>query len=124
MSSIGTLIKGALGMRNLTRWSKTTLVASVTALGLSAASLSDAAPQSQSVSPTGSAAKAAQAKKSAIVPVRVVARQVKDQLVPNGRWTILGTSRRQIDSPLFRFPFFGYFAAAVAVFELGKHSHR
>jgi len=45
--------------------------------------------------------------------------EVKDQLVPNGRWTILGTSRRQIDSPLFRFPFFGYFAAAVAAIPLG-----
>ncbi len=45
--------------------------------------------------------------------------EVTDQLVPEGRWTMLGTSRRQIDSPLFRFPFFGYFAAAVAAIPLG-----
>ena len=45
--------------------------------------------------------------------------EVKEQLVPDGRWTMLGTSRRQIDSPLFRFPFFGYFAAAVAAIPLG-----
>ena len=45
--------------------------------------------------------------------------EVKDQLVPEGRWTVLGASRRQIDSPLFRFPFFGYFAAAVAAIPLG-----
>ena len=44
---------------------------------------------------------------------------MKEQLVPDGRWTMLGTSRRQIDSPLFRFPFFGYFAAAVAAIPLG-----
>ena len=41
------------------------------------------------------------------------------QFVPEGRWTILGASRRQIDSPLFRFPFFGYFASAVAMVPLG-----
>lgn len=45
--------------------------------------------------------------------------EVKEQFVPDGRWTILGASRRQIDSPLFRFPFFGYFAAAVASVPLG-----
>ncbi len=45
--------------------------------------------------------------------------EVSEQFVPDGRWTVLGASRRQIDSPLYRFPFFGYFAAAVASVPLG-----
>ena len=45
--------------------------------------------------------------------------EVKDAFVPEGRWTVLGVSRRQIDRPLFRFPFFGYFASAVAMVPLG-----
>lgn len=45
--------------------------------------------------------------------------EVENQFVPEDRWTVLGVSRRQIDSPLFRFPFFGYFAAAVASIPLG-----
>ena len=45
--------------------------------------------------------------------------EVTEQFVPEGRWTVLGSSRRQIDSPLYRFPFFGFFAAAVASVPLG-----
>ncbi|MEM7017082.1 MAG: acyl-CoA dehydrogenase family protein, partial [Pseudomonadota bacterium] len=45
--------------------------------------------------------------------------EVTEQFVPEGRWTVLGRSRRQIDSPLYRFPFFGYFASAVATVPLG-----
>ncbi len=45
--------------------------------------------------------------------------EVKDCFVPEGRWTILGESRRQIDAPLYRFPFFGFFATAVASVPLG-----
>ena len=45
--------------------------------------------------------------------------EVNEQFVPEGRWTVLGASRRQIDVPLFRFPFFGYFASAVAMVPLG-----
>ena len=45
--------------------------------------------------------------------------EVSEQFVPDGRWTELGSSRRQIDSPLYRFPFFGYFASAVACVPLG-----
>lgn len=45
--------------------------------------------------------------------------EVKDAFVPEGRWTVLGVSKRQIDRPLFRFPFFGYFASAVAMVPLG-----
>ncbi|MBT4492758.1 MAG: hypothetical protein HOC70_05885 [Gammaproteobacteria bacterium] len=45
--------------------------------------------------------------------------EVEQQFVPDGRWTVLGMSRRQIDVPLFRFPFFGYFASAVAMVPLG-----
>lgn len=45
--------------------------------------------------------------------------EVRDQFVPEGRWTVLGESRRQIDAPLYRFPFFGYFASAVACVPLG-----
>ena len=44
---------------------------------------------------------------------------VNEQFVPEGRWTVLGQSRRQVDAPLFRFPFFGYFATAVACVPLG-----
>ncbi len=44
---------------------------------------------------------------------------VDDVFVPDGRWTVLGVSKRQIDRPLFRFPFFGYFASAVAMVPLG-----
>ncbi len=45
--------------------------------------------------------------------------EVDEQFVPDGRWTVLGQSKRQIDEPLYRFPFFGYFAAAVACVPLG-----
>jgi len=45
--------------------------------------------------------------------------QVTEQFVPDGRWTELGSSRRQVDAPLYRFPFFGYFASAVACVPLG-----
>jgi len=45
--------------------------------------------------------------------------EVKNLFVPEGRWTVLGQSRRQIDGPLYRFPFFGYFASAVAAVPLG-----
>ncbi|MEM7077725.1 MAG: acyl-CoA dehydrogenase family protein [Pseudomonadota bacterium] len=45
--------------------------------------------------------------------------EVKDYFVPDGRWTVLGASRRQIDAPLYRFPFFGFFATAVASVPLG-----
>ena len=45
--------------------------------------------------------------------------EVHEQFVPEGRWTVLGHSKRQVDSPLYRFPFFGYFAAAVASVPLG-----
>ena len=44
---------------------------------------------------------------------------VEAQVVPTGRWTVLGQSRRQVDAPLYRYPFFGYFAAAVATVPLG-----
>ena len=44
---------------------------------------------------------------------------VDNVFVPDGRWTVLGVSKRQIDRPLFRFPFFGYFASAVAMVPLG-----
>ena len=44
---------------------------------------------------------------------------VDEQFVPEGRWTVLGHSKRQVDDPLYRFPFFGYFAAAVASVPLG-----
>jgi len=44
---------------------------------------------------------------------------VREQFVPEGRWTVLGQSKRQIDDPLYRFPFFGYFASAVACVPLG-----
>ncbi len=44
---------------------------------------------------------------------------VHEQFVPEGRWTVLGQSKRQVDDPLYRFPFFGYFAAAVASVPLG-----
>ncbi|NKB98510.1 MAG: hypothetical protein GKR90_08470 [Pseudomonadales bacterium] len=45
--------------------------------------------------------------------------EVRDVFVPEARWTVLGASRRQVDAPLYRFPFFGYFAAAVASVPLG-----
>lgn len=45
--------------------------------------------------------------------------EVHEQFVPEGRWTVLGESKRQVDDPLYRFPFFGYFAAAVACVPLG-----
>ncbi len=45
--------------------------------------------------------------------------EVSDVFVPEDRWTVLGASRRQVDAPLYRFPFFGYFAAAVACVPLG-----
>lgn len=45
--------------------------------------------------------------------------EVKNCFVPDGRWTVLGVSRRQVDAPLYRFPFYGYFAAAVASVPLG-----
>lgn len=45
--------------------------------------------------------------------------EVKDCFVSEGRWTNLGQSRRQIDAPLFRFPFYGFFATAVASVALG-----
>ncbi|MEM7217948.1 MAG: acyl-CoA dehydrogenase family protein [Pseudomonadota bacterium] len=45
--------------------------------------------------------------------------EVVEQFVPDGRWTLLGASRRQVDAPLYRFPFFGYFAGAVACVPLG-----
>lgn len=45
--------------------------------------------------------------------------EVENAFVPEGRWTVLGGSKRVIDSPLYRFPFFGLFAAAVASVPLG-----
>ena len=45
--------------------------------------------------------------------------EVEKAFVPEGRWTILGGSKRIIDGPLYRFPFFGLFAAAVASVPLG-----
>ncbi len=45
--------------------------------------------------------------------------EVENAFVPEGRWTVLGGSKRVIDGPLYRFPFFGLFAAAVASVPLG-----
>ncbi len=45
--------------------------------------------------------------------------EVENAFVPEGRWTVLGASKRTIDAPLYRFPFFGLFAAAVASVPLG-----
>lgn len=45
--------------------------------------------------------------------------EVDKVFVPEGRWTVLGGSKRIIDGPLYRFPFFGLFAAAVASVPLG-----
>ena len=45
--------------------------------------------------------------------------EVNDVFVPDGRWTILGASRRQVDATLYRFPFFGFFASAVACVPIG-----
>lgn len=39
--------------------------------------------------------------------------------VPEGRWVILGAAERHVDGPLYRFPFFGLFAAAIAAVPLG-----
>lgn len=45
--------------------------------------------------------------------------EVTEQFVPEGRWTVLGGSHRRVDSLLYRFPFFGFFATAVASVPLG-----
>ena len=45
--------------------------------------------------------------------------EVEEAFVPEGRWTVLGGSQRTIDAPLYRFPFFGLFAAAVASVPIG-----
>lgn len=39
--------------------------------------------------------------------------------VPEGRWVPLGGARRYEDGPLYRFPFFGLFAAAIAAVPIG-----
>jgi len=45
--------------------------------------------------------------------------EVNKAFVPQDRWTILGGSKRHFDSPLYRVPFFGLFASAVASVPLG-----
>ena len=45
--------------------------------------------------------------------------EVNDVFVPDDRWMIIGSPSNVIDSPLYRFPAFGYFAAAVASVPLG-----
>ena len=45
--------------------------------------------------------------------------EVNDVFVPDDRWMIVGTPSETIDSPLYRFPAFGYFAASVASVPLG-----
>jgi alkylation response protein AidB-like acyl-CoA dehydrogenase len=45
--------------------------------------------------------------------------RVAPTVVPEGRWVALGGARRHEDGPLYRFPFFGLFASAVASVPLG-----
>ncbi len=45
--------------------------------------------------------------------------EVAKAFVPDGRWVVQGGSTLNIDTPLYRFPFFGFFAACVAAIPLG-----
>lgn len=45
--------------------------------------------------------------------------EVDRAFVPEGRWILLGTSPPRLDGALYRMPFFGLFAAAVAAVPLG-----
>ncbi len=45
--------------------------------------------------------------------------EVKNAFVPEGRWVLLGAGERHIHEPLFRVPFFGIFASAVASVPVG-----
>ncbi|MEM0952734.1 MAG: acyl-CoA dehydrogenase family protein [Pseudomonadota bacterium] len=45
--------------------------------------------------------------------------QVDQAFVPEGRWVVQGADALTVDTPLYRFPFFGFFAACVAAIPLG-----
>ncbi len=45
--------------------------------------------------------------------------EVENAFVPEGRWIVQGSGELNIDTPLYRFPFFGFFAACVAAIPLG-----
>jgi alkylation response protein AidB-like acyl-CoA dehydrogenase len=45
--------------------------------------------------------------------------EVTDIFVPDGRWMVIGAPNEVTTTPLYRFPAFGYFAAAVASVPLG-----
>jgi alkylation response protein AidB-like acyl-CoA dehydrogenase len=45
--------------------------------------------------------------------------RVEPTVVPEGRWVPLGGAHRHLDGPLYRFPFFGLFAASIAAVPLG-----
>ncbi len=45
--------------------------------------------------------------------------EVNNAFVPEGRWIVQGSGELTIDTPLYRFPFFGFFAACVAAIPLG-----
>ncbi|MEM9172236.1 MAG: acyl-CoA dehydrogenase family protein [Pseudomonadota bacterium] len=44
---------------------------------------------------------------------------VEECFVPDGRWVVLGQTPPTINSPSYQFPFYGFFAAAVASVPLG-----
>lgn len=45
--------------------------------------------------------------------------EVDKVFVPEGRWIVQGSEQLNIDTPLYRYPFFGFFAACVAAIPLG-----
>ena len=45
--------------------------------------------------------------------------EVANAFVPDGRWVVQGSGELVIDTPLYRYPFFGFFAACVAAIPLG-----
>ncbi len=45
--------------------------------------------------------------------------EVDKAFVPEGRWIVQGSGELTIDTALYRFPFFGFFAACVAAIPLG-----
>ena len=49
--------------------------------------------------------------------------EVTDAFVPEGRWIVFGEAKPAIDETLYRFPFFGVFAAAVSAVPLGIARH-
>lgn len=49
--------------------------------------------------------------------------EVQDAFVPEGRWIVLGAQKPCVDEALYRFPFFGIFASAVAAVPLGIARH-